>query len=239
MAVYTPIPDKEAATLLRVSHSTIRNAVKRGDLTRIPSVGQLQHVPREQVVLFKGMKQIIRDGLSEDRRKEWEDIKQAITEPALPPVQSAPAPAPAPTTPPAPITVQMNADELIKALINNGLVTPAPVKPIPMRKVETDPEKWPPQFIVDRLLQTHRTLTNNQAEQESIDEFMTVTLLFFGGGEEALLALKEDYPELAGYVDKALSEPSPEELIMRCVKRGHDARREREENMSTPSKKRA
>jgi hypothetical protein len=74
----TPIPDREAATMLGVKYQTIRNAVKRGDLTRIPVTGQLQHVAREQVILFQGMKFVKKDFLSEDYRKTWMQIKRNI-----------------------------------------------------------------------------------------------------------------------------------------------------------------
>ncbi len=74
----TPIPDRKAASRLGVSYATIRNAADRGDLTRFPMTGQLQHVIEEQVMLFEGMSRIIREKLPPDKLKKWHDINDAV-----------------------------------------------------------------------------------------------------------------------------------------------------------------
>ncbi len=74
----TPMPDRKAANLLGVSYDTIRNAVKRGDLTRVPQAGLIQHVAEEQVLLFEGMSRIVREKLSSDKLKKWHTINDAI-----------------------------------------------------------------------------------------------------------------------------------------------------------------
>jgi hypothetical protein len=75
---YTPIPDKDAAMLLDVSQGTIRNAVSRGDLIRVPVAGQVQHVAREQVELFKGKKQLRIASLDEEARRVWSEVQKQI-----------------------------------------------------------------------------------------------------------------------------------------------------------------
>lgn len=75
----TPIPDKEAAGKISVSYETIRNAVKRGDLTRIPQAGLVQHVAEEQIMLFEGMSRIVREKLPPDKLKQWHEINDAVT----------------------------------------------------------------------------------------------------------------------------------------------------------------
>jgi predicted site-specific integrase-resolvase len=74
----TPIPDKEAAELLSISYSTIRNAVKRGDLTRFPRPGLVQHVVKEQVLLFHGKTQLKFAALSKEERKIWDEIDEQV-----------------------------------------------------------------------------------------------------------------------------------------------------------------
>jgi hypothetical protein len=77
----TAIPDREAAKLLGVTYDTIRNAAKRGDLTRVPQPGLVQHVIREQVELFKGKKRIKFAALSKAERKTWEDASASAKGP--------------------------------------------------------------------------------------------------------------------------------------------------------------
>lgn len=73
----TLISDKEAARLLGVHHMTIRNAVKRGDLTRVPIAGQVQRVAKEQVELFQNNK-ILKGNLDREDRENWEAIEADI-----------------------------------------------------------------------------------------------------------------------------------------------------------------
>lgn len=76
---YTPVPDKEAATLLGVSQGTIRNAVKRGDLIRVPMAGQVQHVAKEQALLFQGKTQLVISSLNKEERKRWDAIEEQVS----------------------------------------------------------------------------------------------------------------------------------------------------------------
>lgn len=73
----TPIPDKDAAKLLGVHHMTIRGAVKRGDLIRVPAVGTKQCVAKEQIMLFQN-KKILREKLNSEERATWEAIEADI-----------------------------------------------------------------------------------------------------------------------------------------------------------------
>jgi hypothetical protein len=77
----TPIPDREAAELLGVTHTTIRNAVDRGALVRYPKPGKIQHVIREQVELFRGRGRIVSGDLSPDDLKAWLEIKNIVANP--------------------------------------------------------------------------------------------------------------------------------------------------------------
>lgn len=74
----TPISDKQAASLAGKRYETIRNAVKRGALTRIPTAGQVQHVSREQVELYIGKTQIRLDALSKQELAAWQRYEQEI-----------------------------------------------------------------------------------------------------------------------------------------------------------------
>ncbi len=97
----TPIPDREAAQLLGVSYGAIRQAVARGDLTRIPTTGQVQHVAKEQATLFQG-KKMLHAKLDSKDRQIWEDIEAAIL--GRPKVASQPA-----VTPPTPVSAAKSA----------------------------------------------------------------------------------------------------------------------------------
>ena len=77
----TPIPEKEAADMLGITLRTIRNAVDRGDLMRIPGTGILQHVAKEQVELFIGKNWIVKGKLSSSDLKKWEAVTEAIASP--------------------------------------------------------------------------------------------------------------------------------------------------------------
>jgi hypothetical protein len=83
---YTPIPDREAADLLGVSHSTIRYAVKRGVLTRAPAIGVIQHVVKEQLELFQGKTQVVMSALNKEERQRWELIDTYVTGESAQPV---------------------------------------------------------------------------------------------------------------------------------------------------------
>lgn len=84
----TPISDKEAAKLLGVSYGAIRQSVARGDLTRVPMAGRIQHVAKEQVMLFRG-KKMLRSSLNGNERKAWEEINAAILGKTKAPVTSS------------------------------------------------------------------------------------------------------------------------------------------------------
>lgn len=77
--ILTPISDMEAAKKINVSHKTIRNAVKRGTLTRMQMAGQVQHVAEEQVMLFSG-KKLLKDELSTEELRQWQIIDDAINQ---------------------------------------------------------------------------------------------------------------------------------------------------------------
>lgn len=80
---FTPIPDREAAELLGTTRANIRYAVQTGALTRVPMAGQLQHVAKEQVLLFQGKKKINIRNLSSDELRAWQALKDAILAPTL------------------------------------------------------------------------------------------------------------------------------------------------------------
>lgn len=72
----TPISYHEAANLLGKGYSTVRAAVARGAITRLPSVGQEQKVIKEQVLLFKGKTQLRTGILSEQALMTWHKYNQ-------------------------------------------------------------------------------------------------------------------------------------------------------------------
>ena len=76
-----PITDREAAQILDVRYETIRNAVKRGALIRVPGTGLVQHVAKEQVELFKGKTQVKLGSLSPDELAVWQRIRNEIVTP--------------------------------------------------------------------------------------------------------------------------------------------------------------
>lgn len=69
----TPIKYNDAADLLGVDVGTLRHAVTRGALTRLPRRGQIQPIIREQAMLFKG-KRLSLNSLNESARAEWERL---------------------------------------------------------------------------------------------------------------------------------------------------------------------
>jgi hypothetical protein len=77
----TPIPEKAAADMLGVTLRTIRNAVDRKDLVRIPGTGILQHVAKEQVELFVGKSRITKGQLSPTELKTWYAVAETIATP--------------------------------------------------------------------------------------------------------------------------------------------------------------
>jgi hypothetical protein len=79
----TPIPDREAAKILNVTHATIRNAVERGALVRYPKSGKIQHVIKEQVELFIGRGRIVSGDLSPVHLQRWHEISRAVIVPPI------------------------------------------------------------------------------------------------------------------------------------------------------------
>ena len=68
----------DAAKELGVQPNTIRMATSRGLFTLMYSRGKHQHIPLEQVKLFKNKKRISFDLLSENEREEWYRVKVEI-----------------------------------------------------------------------------------------------------------------------------------------------------------------
>jgi hypothetical protein len=111
---------EETAALLGVDIGTVKHAVGRGVFTRPPRVGRMQPLLREQVEIFKG-KRLTLSALSNDERKKWYELDASVKT-GLP---VSPSQAIAPAAPAAPaITVNMDPDQFVKALLNNGLVSP-------------------------------------------------------------------------------------------------------------------
>lgn len=79
----TPIPEQEAANLIGVSLRTIRNAVDRGALVRIPGTSKVQRVAKEQAELFVGKNRIVLGVLSSIELQAWQKVQQKIMLPSL------------------------------------------------------------------------------------------------------------------------------------------------------------
>lgn len=77
----TPITYVQASELLGMAYYTIKQAVARGALTKLPREGLEQRLVKEQVELFKG-KRITLSSLSVDERTQWEQYRAMATAPA-------------------------------------------------------------------------------------------------------------------------------------------------------------
>src|SRR6266702_8944802 len=73
----TPITYQQASEVLGVSLETIKKAVLRGVLTRLPREGLYQHLMAGQVELFKG-KTLSLSVLSENGRKLWQAYADSL-----------------------------------------------------------------------------------------------------------------------------------------------------------------
>lgn len=79
MKMLTPITFEEASKILdNKPYATVRNGVKTGALKKLPSVGQVQKLAKEQVELFKGMKQIRVSTLPPEKKIEWKRLDTEI-----------------------------------------------------------------------------------------------------------------------------------------------------------------
>ncbi len=76
----TPITYQQASEVLGVSLETIKKAVLRGVLTRLPREGLYQHLMAGQVELFKG-KTLSLSVLSENGRKLWQAYADSMKVP--------------------------------------------------------------------------------------------------------------------------------------------------------------
>jgi len=76
----TPIPEKEAAQMLGVTIRTVRNAIDRGALVRIPGTSLIQHVSKEQIELFMGKKRIVDGSLSFEELQRSKEISAFVSQ---------------------------------------------------------------------------------------------------------------------------------------------------------------
>jgi hypothetical protein len=111
----TPINYEEASNLLGISVGTLKHAIGRGALTRLPRQGVNQLLMKEQVELFKG-KRLSLSSLSNEARARWHELHDSVTRKET----ATPATPAAPTT----ININMEPDQFVKALVNNGLFSP-------------------------------------------------------------------------------------------------------------------
>lgn len=142
----SPIPDREAADLLGVSYATIRNAVKRGDLMRVPMAGQIQHVAKEQVLLFKGKKQIRISALSREELRIWELLADLIKQQSTPIAEHVAQLQPAATT----VTPMIDAEAFARALLKNGATIN--FQSAPQEKSDQSEQAGTPDYIAMALL---------------------------------------------------------------------------------------
>lgn len=72
----TPINYTDLAELLGVDLNTLRHAVSRGVLTRLPKQGLVQPLIKEQGMLFQGKKRLSLASLKTHEREQWEAYAQ-------------------------------------------------------------------------------------------------------------------------------------------------------------------
>lgn len=75
----TPISYEEAAKLANKKVGAIRGAADRGILARLPSVGLVQQVVKEQVELFANKKQLRISMLAPEELEKWQAINKAVS----------------------------------------------------------------------------------------------------------------------------------------------------------------
>lgn len=76
----TPITYQRASELLGVSLETVKKAVLRGVLTKLPREGLYQHVMEGQVMLFK-CKLLSLSILTDNDRKLWQAYEDSVRQP--------------------------------------------------------------------------------------------------------------------------------------------------------------
>ncbi len=86
----TPVSYQQAANMLRVSLETVKKAVQRGVLTKLPREGLYQHLMEGQVMLFKD-KMLSLSVLNESERKLWQAHADSVNNPHTPASQEIPA----------------------------------------------------------------------------------------------------------------------------------------------------
>lgn len=115
----TPVTYKQACEILDCKYSTLAAAADRGVFTRLSVTGPEQKIIREQVEIFKGKKKLTLATLSREERKIWEQIEDSVS-PRSEPLDAQFKASPSPSS----VTVNMDPDQFVKALIHNGVVTP-------------------------------------------------------------------------------------------------------------------
>lgn len=72
----TPVTYSDLTELLSVDLGTLRHAVSRGVLTRLPKQGLVQPFIKEQAMLFRGKKRLSLNSLNASERVEWARFAQ-------------------------------------------------------------------------------------------------------------------------------------------------------------------
>lgn len=75
----TPVSYEEAAKIANKKVGTVRAAAHTGIITRLPSVGLVQQVIKEQVELFANKKQLRLSMLAPEELEKWQALNKAAT----------------------------------------------------------------------------------------------------------------------------------------------------------------
>lgn len=125
----TPIFYEDASALLGISVDTLKQAIGRGVLTRLPREGRRQRLIKEQVALFRG-KQLSLNSLSPDERARWNKLNTMANPPAQPTLAASFV-----SVAPPVLDYKQLAREMLEASLETG--SPVTFQPAPLDQVDS------------------------------------------------------------------------------------------------------